>query len=83
MATGRTTDTRQIVRAIRLPGAPRIVETVDPVDNKKKRKKVFDKGELITDPDQLQALAEQGAVDLPALYSAGLISGNWPEVNPS
>lgn len=55
-------DDRQIHSAVRMPGT--------------KEGKRFDKGALITDPDEL----EKSGVDLQALFDAGAISGTWKGV---
>ena len=40
----------------------------------------FKKGALVTDVDELQALADKKQVSLQALYDAGVISGDWKGV---
>ena len=40
----------------------------------------FKKGALITDADDLQALADKKQVDLQKLYDMGVITGDWKGV---
>lgn len=42
--------------------------------------KRLQKGEVISDPDELAKLAGEGKVDLQALYNSGAITGTWKGV---
>lgn len=75
MATGKVRDDREIHYAVRLGGKgttkdwPRKTTGVP---------KNFAKGEVVSDPDRLQQLANEGKVDLSKLMAKGVISGkDW------
>lgn len=63
-------DTREIHRAIRMPGQRVPVEG-------KPGKDVFKPGAVVTDPDDLAALANSRKLNLRELSEAGIISGDW------
>lgn len=82
-ATGRVTDDREVVRAIRLPGA-RVekkqgqLERGDRVvESKGKDKVVYRKGQLLTNPDEVVEAMKAGDVKLTELQERGLIAGNF------
>ena len=69
-------DNREIHSAIRMPGKG----TGDNWQRTSRGPMAFKKGSVITDPDDLQALADKKEIDLQALYDRGIISGNWKGV---
>ena len=69
-------DNREILSAIRMPGQG----SGDNWQRTSRGPMMFKKGSLITDPDELQALADKKQVNLQALYDRGVISGDWKGV---
>lgn len=67
----KSKDTREVLSGIRLPG----VGAGGEWPRKSNGQRDYTKGKLITDPDELQALADKKQVDLQALYDQGVITG--------
>ena len=66
-------DNREILSAIRMP----VQGSGDNWQRTSKGPMAFTKGALVTDPDDLQVLADKKQVNLQALYDRGCISGDW------
>ena len=79
MATGKVEDNRTIHRAIRLPGKRVLKDSVDKGERKLATKngkfQVYQHGGLVTDPNQLEKVAEAGLLDIQQLAEAGVVSG--------
>ena len=71
--TGRPNDDRMIHYALRLPGKS-TAKGWKP--NKSVGPQGFEKGATVSDPDQLQSLADEGKVNLQTLLDQGVISGS-------
>jgi len=69
-------DNREILSAVRMPGQG----SGDNWQRTSRGPMAFKKGALITDPDELQKLADAKKVDLQALYDMGAITGDWKGV---
>lgn len=73
----KSKDTREVLSGIRLPG----VGAATDWPRKSSGQRDYTKGKLVTDPDELQALADKKQVNLQALYDRGVITGDgWKGV---
>lgn len=77
---GKSKDTREVLSGIRLPGKG----AGDSWPRKSSGQRDYTKGDLITDPDELQKLADSKQVNLQDLYDRGIITGEgWKGVKTS
>lgn len=69
-------DNREIRSAVRMPGQG----SGDNWQRTSRGPMSFKKGSLVTDPDELQKLADGKQVNLQDLHDKGVITGDWKGV---
>ena len=73
----KSKDTREVLSGVRMAGTG----TGSDWPRKSSGQRDYSKGALVTDPDELQALADKKSVNLQDLYERGVITGQgWKGV---